>query len=211
VAHRGSLGELAPAWTGSGAAFQAGVGRLVPVTHHPQTQMPESVCWLHADLAVGPSPIAQLGLFARVPILAGTVVSRVGGRLVTGAQLDALLAAVAQRPGQPYIDTISVGEDLHLLLPPGQLNHFGNHSCDPNLWWCDAYTLAARRPIPAGEEVTSDYGTSTAVSGFLMPCTCGSPLCRKMVTGRDWQRADLQQRYGDHWIPLLLDRIRRSG
>jgi len=43
-----------------------------------------------------------------------------------------------------------------LVLPPGQLNHFGNHSCDPNLWWVDAYTLAARRPIGAAEAVTND-------------------------------------------------------
>jgi len=43
-----------------------------------------------------------------------------------------------------------------LVLPPGQLNHFGNHSCDPNLWWVDAYTLAARRPIGAARAVTND-------------------------------------------------------
>lgn len=180
------------------------------MTYHSQVRMPESECWLHPDLEVRPSPIAQLGLLARAPILAGTVVSRVGGRLMSGAQLDALFAAAGQRPGQPYIDTISVAEDLHLVLPPGQLNHFGNHSCDPNLWWVDAYTLATRRPITAGEEVTNDYGTSTAVAGFSMPCTCGSPLCRTTVTGRDWQRVDLQERYGDHWIPLLLDRIKQG-
>lgn len=180
---------------------------LVLVTSHPQVLTPEPECWLHADLEVRPSPIAHLGLFARAAIPAGTVVSRLGGRLVSGAQVDAMFADAAQRPDLPYIDTISVGEDLHLVLPPGQRNHFGNHCCDPNLWWVDAYTLAARRPITASEEVTSDYGTSTAVAEFTMPCTCGSPLCRKTVTGRDWQRIDLQQRYGDHWIPLLLDRI----
>ena len=192
------------------APCKRGLGRLVLVASHPQDFTPEPECWLHADLEVAPSPIAHLGLFARAAIPAGTVVSRLGGRLVSGAQLDALFADAAQRPDQPYIDTISVGEDLHLVLPPRQLNHFGNHSCDPNLWWVDAYTLAARRPITAGEEVTSDYGTSTAVAEFTMPCVCGSPLCRKTVTGRDWQRIDLQQRYGDHWIPLLLDRIRHS-
>jgi len=85
-------------------------------------------------------------------------------------QLDALFAAAAQRADQPRIDSISVGEDLHLVLPPGQLNYFGNHSCNSNPWWVDAYTLAARRPITAGEEVTSDRGTSTAVTGFSMSC-----------------------------------------
>jgi SET domain-containing protein len=180
------------------------------VTSHPQDLTPEPECWLHPDLEVRPSPIAHLGLFARAAIPAGTVVSRLGGRLVSGAQLDTLFADTPQRPDQPYIDTISVGEDLHLVLPRSQLNHFGNHSCDPNLWWVDVYTLAARRPITASEEVTNDYGTSTALAEFTMKCTCGSPLCRKTVTGRDWRRIDLQQRYGNHWIPLLLDRIGRG-
>jgi uncharacterized protein len=180
------------------------------VTSHLQDLTPEPECWLHADLEVRPSSVAHLGLFARAAIPASTVVSRLGGRLVSGAQLDALFADAAQQPDQPYIDTISVGEDLHLVLPPGQLNHFGNHSCDPNLWWLDAYTLAARRPIAAGEEVTSDYGTSSAVAEFTMACTCGSSRCRRTVTGSDWQRIELQHRYGDHWIPLLLDRIRHS-
>lgn len=185
-----------------------GRGRLVVVTSDPQDLTPEPDCCLHADLEVRPSPVAHRGLFARTAIPAGTVVSRLGGRLVSTAQLDALFADAAQQPNHPYIDTISVGEDLHLVLPPGQLNHFGNHSCDPNLWWIDTYTLAVRRLITAGEEVTSDYGTSTAVAEFTMHCTCRSPLCRNTVTGRDWQRLDLRQRYGDHWIPVLLDRIR---
>jgi hypothetical protein len=40
-----------------------------------------------------------------------------------------------------------------------------------------------------------------------MDCACGSPLCRETVTGGDWRRAELRQRYGEHWIPMLLDRI----
>jgi uncharacterized protein len=96
-----------------------------------------------------------------------------------------------------------------LVLPPGQLNHYGNHSCDPNLWWIDAYTLAARRPIAVGEEVTNDYVTSTGSADFTLACRCGSPLCRGIITGQDWRRPELQARYGDHWVPALLNRIRR--
>ena len=40
--------------------------------------------------------------------------------------------------------------------------------------------------------------------------TCGSPLCRGVVTGEDWRRPELQARYGDHWIPALL-RKQRAG
>jgi uncharacterized protein len=171
---------------------------------------PEPECWLHPDVAIGPSSIAQIGLFARAAIVPSTVVSRLGGRLVTGRELQQILSEAADRPDHPYVDTITVGEDLHLVLPPGQPNHYGNHSCDPNLWWADAFTLTARRPIVAGEEVTSDYGTSSGVAGFVMACSCGSPLCRKVITGEDWRRPELQPRYGDHWVPVLLGRIRHG-
>jgi len=165
---------------------------------------PEPNCWLHPDVEVRSSPIAGRGLFASAPIPTGTVVSRLGGRLVTGAELRGLLA----EPEHPYIDTITVDGDLHLVLPPGRPNGYGNHGCDPNLWWVGPYDLATRRDIAAGEELTNDYATSTAEPDFELACECGSPLCRGVVSGNDWRRADLRARYGTHWIPALLARIR---
>lgn len=164
---------------------------------------PAEDCWLHGDVAVRASAIAGEGLFALAPIATGTVVSRLGGRLVTGARLRQLLRA-ASRPGQPYVDTITVAGDLHLVLPPGRPNGKGNHSCEPNLWWVDAYTLAARRDIAAGAELTNDYATSTADAAFVLECRCGTSRCRGTVTGGDWRRPELRQRYGRHWVPALL-------
>ena len=109
-------------------------------------------------------------------------------------------------PSAPFIDTITIGEGLHLVLPPAQPIHYGNHSCDPNLWWLDALTLAARRHIDRGEEVTNDYGTSSGDPAFQMECQCGSRLCRRVVTGNDWRREDLRARYEDHWVPALRAR-----
>ena len=34
---------------------------------------------------------------------------------------------------------------------------YTNHSCDPNVWMQDEVTLAARRDIAIGEELTIDY------------------------------------------------------
>lgn len=164
---------------------------------------PAQHCWLHPDVEVRPSPIEGRGLFARAPIPAGTVVSRLGGRLVSGDELRRLFAA----PDRPYIDTVMVDEDLHLVLPPGQDNGRGNHGCDPNLWWVGPYELAARHDLAPGEEVTNDYATSTGDPSFTMACACGSALCRGTVTGDDWRRSDLQARYGAHWVPALLRRI----
>lgn len=170
-------------------------------------ETPQPDCWLHPDVEVRSSPIEGEGLFARAAIPAGTAVSRLGGRLVTWPQLRALLDAAAREPGHPYVDTITVTGTLHLVVPPGSPNGKGNHSCDPNLWWVDAYTLAARRDIAAGDELTNDYATSTADPAFTMPCRCGTPHCRGTVTGDDWQLPTLRARYGPHWVPALLARI----
>jgi uncharacterized protein len=168
--------------------------------------LPDADCWLHPDVEVRTSGIEGRGLFARAPIPAGAAVSRLGGRLVGGAELRALFA----EPGRDYIDTITVGADTHLVLPPRRDNGYGNHGCDPNLWWTGPYELAARRDVAAGEELTNDYATSTADPDYRMVCGCGSPRCRGVVTGDDWRRPDLRERYGGHWVPYLRDRIAGS-
>jgi len=170
---------------------------------------PASDCWLHPDVEVRRSPIAGVGLFANVAIRAGEVVSRLGGRLVCGDELRQLLLSADQDPERPYVNTITVDEDLHLVLPRWSSNGYGNHSCDPNLWWVGAYELAARRRIGAGEELTNDYATSTGDDQFTMACSCRTAYCRRTITGRDWRLPDLHKRYGDHWVPVLQTRIRR--
>jgi len=166
---------------------------------------PEPDCWLHHAVEVRDSPIAGRGLFATADIAAGTMVSRLGGRLVDGARLRAIFATA-----DAYVDTITVDDDRHLVLPPRRPNGYGNHSCDPNLWWIGPYALAARRDIAIGEELTNDYATSTASSDFVLDCACGSTLCRGVISGDDWRRSDLRERYGSHWVPALLALIARE-
>lgn len=163
-------------------------------------------CWLHPATRVGASLIDGQGLFATAPIRLGEPMMRLGGILVDDEGLAALFEERARDPTIPYVDTVAFDTHRHLVLPTGAPQHFGNHSCDPNLWWADARTLVARRDIELDEELTSDYGTSS-VGGFGMTCRCGSPLCRGVITGEDWRRADLRARYGRHFVPVLLARI----
>ena len=165
---------------------------------------PEPECWLHPAAEVRSSPIAGDGLFARADLAAGTAVSRLGGRLVSTRELRSVFEEATA-----YVDTITVTADRHLVLPAGQPNGKGNHSCDPNLWWAAPYTLVARRDIAAGDELTNDYATSSGEDGFTMPCDCGAALCRNVVTGHDWARPELRRRYGRHWVPALLVKIDR--
>jgi uncharacterized protein len=159
---------------------------------------PDADCWLHPAVVVAESRIEGRGLFCIAPIAAGTLVARLGGRLVDGPELRTLLDTSTS-----YVDTITVLPDVHLVLPGRQPIGFGNHSCDPTLWHTAAFALSARRDIAAGEEVTVDYATQTAEPDFVLDCQCGSALCRGTVTGGDWRRRDLQERYGEHWVPAL--------
>jgi uridine kinase len=166
----------------------------------PRIVSPSAECWLHPSVFVGASAISGLGLFARSNLSTGTVISRLGGHLVSTVELRDLLArASSPASDMSYVDTITVGPDRHLVLPPGTPNGKGNHSCDPNLWWSGPYTLVARRDIAAGEELTNDYATSTRWTSFAMACACGTALCRGTVTGNDWTLRSLHERYGDHW------------
>ena len=164
---------------------------------------PPADCWIHPSVTVRRSPIEGSGLFTADALSPGTVVLRLGGRLVADEDLTARLATAAADPAQPYVDTITVDRNLHLIIPPGDPVHYGNHSCDPNLWYVDPYSFAARREIASGEELTNDYATTTGVPDWEMDCLCGSVSCRLRVTGRDWDLSELQRRYGEHWTPGL--------
>jgi len=165
-------------------------------------ELPLTECWLSPLVRVGSSSIEGQGLFAARTIPAGTAVSRFGGRLVSDAELRDLLS-----DSPTYVDTLSIGHDVNLVLPPDVPNHAGNHGCDPNSWWVDPYSVATRRDVAAGEELTLDYGTITDDVEFEMPCGCRASSCRGRITGRDWKLPELQARYADHWVPVLRQRI----
>ena len=142
-----------------------------------EPEPPPSEIWADDRVTVRRSPIEGEGLFAAEDVAAGTSLLRLAGRLVPSAELDGVIAA-AQRGGSTYVDTITIYEDAHLVLPPLSIVHFANHSCDPNLWHVGPYEIAARCDIRAGSELTIDYGTISGADGFSMTCSCGSDLCR---------------------------------
>ena len=63
-----------------------------------------------------------------------------------------------------------------------------NHSCNPNAW-LDNLNLVARRCIPRGEQITVDYATFYHASMPEFVCECGSPDCRRLITGNDRYKA----------------------
>jgi len=125
-----------------------------------------------------------------------------GGDTLSDEQVRELLAR-----GERY-DGILIEDDVNLRIrPPDWPGIHGNHSCDPNLWLTAPAELGARRPIEAGDEVTSDYATYTMAPAWRLRCNCGSALCRGTITGDDRRRSELQERYAGHFATPIARRI----
>jgi len=58
--------------------------------------------------------------------------------------------------------------------------------------------FVAMRSIQAGEKLCLDY--AMAITGdYKMECNFGNSNCRKLITGDDWKKKELQQRYGKYF------------
>jgi SET domain-containing protein len=163
--------------------------------------------FISAKATVRESPIQGRGLFAIEPISKGEVVCVKGGHIFN----KQMLRQVQDRLGPAEIQ---VAEDLFI----GPLNEderegsmiFSNHSCNPNLGVNGQIVFVAMRNIQAGEELTHDWAM-TDDDDYEMSCNCGSKNCRKIVTGKDWQRKDLQQKYRGFVSSYLVEKIKELG
>lgn len=157
------------------------------------------LAWVDSRLAVRPSPLGGRGFFACAPIAGGEILIRWGGVVFSARELEA---------GAADPDSVAVlAEGLYLGDPPGELlldEYYLNHSCDPNLRMADERSLAARRPVAEGEELTADYALWLYGRNWtLEACRCGSPLCRGRVAADDWRRPELRERYRGHFTPFI--------
>ena len=166
----------------------------------------ERLSYISPKAAVRPSPIHGRGLFAVGAFARGEVVCVKGGHVFDRRRLEELTPRLG--PAE-----IQIGEDL-FIGPVGEGERegsmiFSNHSCEPNIGVRGEITFVALRDIEAGEELTHDWAT-TDDDGYELECRCGAPSCRRTVTGRDWRRPDLQEKYGRNFSSYLLEKIDRS-
>jgi hypothetical protein len=77
----------------------------------------------------------------------------------------------------------------------------------------DEVTLVARRDIAADEEITVDYALFTTQATWSLDqlCRCGSPYCRRTITGSDWKLRDVQERNHHHFSPFINRRIKNMS
>lgn len=141
------------------------------------------------------------GVFACAPIEKGERLIVWGGRVVDRAEL-------AQQPLETLHQSVQVDEDLFLItMGPPEPADYVNHSCDPNAGLRGQITLVALRAIAPGEEICFDYAMTDGCAYDEFDCACGSPLCRGRVSGADWRRPELQQRYAGYFSAYLQKRI----
>ena len=69
-----------------------------------------------------------------------------------------------------------------------------NYSCDPNIGMLGESTVVAFRDIKPNEELTIDYAM-IANDDISMECSCESLNCRRIITGKDWMKPELQEKY----------------
>jgi hypothetical protein len=147
--------------------------------------------YLSPKVTVKPSPIQGRGLFAAEPILKNEVVCVKGGHIFGREKLhqvsSSLGPAEIQIGDNLFIGPLSEGERDGSMI-------FSNHSCDPNIGVKGQIVFVAMRDIEAGEELTHDWAT-TDDDTYEMECRCNAKNCRKRISGQDWRKKELQEKY----------------
>jgi uncharacterized protein len=147
------------------------------------------------------------GLFAMADIAKNEIVAVKGGHIF---DRKALREKVTPRLGPVEIQ---IDDDLFIAPVTDEERELSmlylNHSCDPNLGMRGDITFVAMRNICAGEELTHDWAM-TDDDDYSIECNCGAPDCCKTLTGKDWQRPDLQEHYAGYFSAYLARTIARS-
>src|SRR5262245_20990573 len=145
------------------------------------------------------SRIVGRGLFADAAIAKGEVVCVKGGHLLCAAEFEKYRSVANEAE-------LQIADDL-FLAPVSEAEFEGvmmflNHSCEPNVGIQGRIVFVAMRDIAAGEELTLDYATIDHDTE-PMACRCGAESCRGVITGQDWRKPELRQKYGSYFAWYL--------
>jgi len=165
-----------------------------------------NLSYLSPKTLVKDSPIHGRGLFAREPIAEGEIVAIKGGYVFDSSTF----CDVERRLGPaeiPVAEDLFIGPVFAHEREGGMI--FSNHSCTPNIGIQGQIVFVAMRDIQAGEELTHDWAT-TDDDTYEMQCHCGAENCRGIITGQDWRRKDLQEKYRDYMAWYLQRKIDRG-
>ncbi len=188
-----------------------GVGEDGGVIHGDAEDAPRVRSWITPKAVKGGASVIEgQGVHAIEPIAGGEVVAVKGGHVVDGTTVANLSTGISNSAFQ-----IAADHFLAALTPQeydGVMMRV-NHSCEPNVGIGGNVLLVSMRDIAVGEELTIDYALFLGDPGFAMQCRCPAASCRGTVTGVDWMRADLQERYRgcfSWWIQQKIAQARHD-
>ena len=166
-----------------------------------------TLSYLSPKTTVKESPIHGRGLFAIAPIVQGEIVAIKGGYIFNRAMratLEPLLGPAEIHVADGFfIGPMTPDEREGAMI-------FSNHSCDPNIGVQGQIIFVAMRDIQAGEELSHDWAT-TDDDTYEEECQCSASNCRKVITGQDWRRKDLQEKYRDYMSWYLQRKITQEA
>jgi len=140
------------------------------------------------------------GVFARERVQRGELISLWGGKILSADEIDYSMENFTQQ-------VLQIEDGFYMLSLTMEPSDCFNHSCSPNVGLSGQIGLIAMRDIEAGEEICLDYAMCDSTPYDEFDCQCGSPDCRGRVTGDDWKRAELWERYDGYFSPYLARRI----
>jgi hypothetical protein len=124
------------------------------------------------------------GIVAQQPLKKGDVIFRLEGtpqRIITKRYVEKYWSAAQLKDFRHYAYPIS---DKVFILWDNDPEYWApqNHSCEPNTAY-DGLNLVATRDIRLDEELTLDYADLLDENLQPFECRCGTPNCRKTVSG----------------------------
>lgn len=160
--------------------------------------------WVSPKVRGGKSSInGGRGVFADEDIKKGEILTIYGGYVINLKEFQSLSDELKEFP-------YHISEKL--LFGPTKkkdvgISEYFNHSCQPNAGFRDSITLVAMRDVNKNEEITFDYATCMTSDILNFKCSCGKNNCRNIITGNDWRKTELQNKYKGYFIPYIQDKI----
>lgn len=163
--------------------------------------IPSIKSFISPKIRIGQSKIHGMGMFAKTIIRPGEIVFIKGGHILMRNEIFSSETIGSYLPidDDIFLAARSMDEEPLIKL-------FVNHSCDPNCGLRGEITFIAMREINPGEELTIDYAMIDNEK-YEFICTCGSDICRKIITGFDWKNPELQKKYFDYFARYLQEKF----
>lgn len=140
------------------------------------------------------------GVFACEPVRKGELIALWGGQVLAANKIDPHMENFTQQ-------VLQIEDGFYLMSPSMEPADCFNHCCDPNVGLSGQIGLVAMRDIVTGEEICLDYAMCDGSNYDEFDCHCGSPNCRGRITGEDWKRPELWEKYDGYFSPYLQRRI----